>query len=119
MRDAGMMGRDEADRIRLNKRIEDIGWGLLLILTGGILLIPDEQVPQGSWLIGAGIILLGLNLVRYFNGIRPNWFSSLMGLVALIAGAGEFYGLDLPLFAIFLIIIGASLVLRPFFKEAS
>lgn len=112
-----MSGRGDLGKSSLNRRIEDWGWGLLLILTGGILLVPKEQVPQGFWLIGAGIILLGLNLVRYLNGIRLNWFSTLMGILALLAGAGEFYGVDLPLFAIFLILIGASLILKPLLGE--
>jgi hypothetical protein len=102
----------------LNRRIEDIGWGLLLVLTGGVLLVPDERIPQGSWLIGAGVILLGLNLVRSLNGIAINWFSTIMGILAFIAGAGEYYGVDLPLLPLFLIVIGASLIIKPLFREA-
>lgn len=118
MHNMGALGRGDRGKGTLNRRLEDIGWGLLLILTGGILLVPDDRVPQGFWLIGAGIILLGLNLVRYLNGIAVNWFSTIMGLFALAAGAGEYSGVDLPLFPIFLIIIGASLLLKPFSKEA-
>jgi hypothetical protein len=112
------VGHGPLEKSGLNRRIEDIGWGLLLVLTGGVLLVPDGRIPQGSWLIGAGVILLGLNLVRSLNGIAINWFSTIMGIFALIAGAGEYYGADLPLLPIFLIIIGASLVVKPLFREA-
>lgn len=114
----GALNRGDPGKGALNRRLEDIGWGLLLILTGGILLVPDERVPQGFWLIGAGIILLGSNLVRYLNGIAVTWFSTIMGLFALAAGAGEYSGMDLPLLPIFLIIIGARLLFKPFSKEA-
>jgi hypothetical protein len=118
MHGMGTVGYGDRQKSALNKRIEDVGWGLLLILTGGIFLVPDDRIPQGFWLIGAGIILLGLNLVRSLNGIALNWFSTIMGLFALAAGAGEYYGVDLPLFPLFLIVIGASLILKPLVKEA-
>jgi hypothetical protein len=101
----------------LNRRLEDIGWGLLLIMTGGVLLVPGELLPRGTWLIGAGVILLVLNLVRYLNGIRMKGFTTILGLIALAAGLGEFYGVQLPLLAIFLILVGASIILKPLMGE--
>ncbi len=108
----GLTNQD-AGKTALNKRLEDIGWGLLLLLTGGILLVPARQVPHGTWLIGAGIVLLGLNAVRYRNGIKMSMFSTILGLLALAGGLGEFYGVQLPPFALFLILLGASIILRP------
>ena len=29
-------------------------------MLGGLWLVPDQWIPEGSWLIGAGLIMLGL-----------------------------------------------------------
>ena len=97
----------------LNKRLENISWGLFLIMLGGIWLVPDRFVPEGSWLIGAGLILIGLNIVRYFNQIRMSGFSLILGGAALLIGISDFFQVDLPFFPILLIVIGAKLLLQP------
>jgi len=109
------LANQDAGKTALDKRLEDVGWGLFLLLTGGILLVPDRQVPQGTWLIGAGIVLLGLNAVRYLKGIRMSMFTTILGLLAFAGGLGEFYGVELPLFALLLILLGASIILKPRF----
>jgi hypothetical protein len=97
----------------LNKRLEAIGWGLFLIIIGALWLIPDEPVPDGTWLIVAGLIMLGVNAVRYLNDIKLSGASVLLGLLALVFGVGELIGLDLPFVAILLIVFGAGIILRP------
>ena len=97
----------------LNTRLEAIGWGLFLIIIGALWLIPDERVPHGTWLIAAGVIMLGVNAVRYLNDIKMSWGSVLLGLLALIFGVGALLGLNLPFVAILLIVFGAGIVLRP------
>jgi hypothetical protein len=103
----------EEQKAALNKRLEGIGWGLFLIVIGALWLIPDQLVPEGTWLIAAGLIMLGVNAVRYLNGIKLSGASVLLGLLALIFGVGAFMGLDLPFVAILLIVFGAGIVLRP------
>jgi hypothetical protein len=103
----------------LNKRLEEIGWGLFLFMIGVILLVPDERVPQGAWLIGAGLIMLGLNGVRYLNGIKVSGFTMILGVLALAAGFGGVLGVKLPLFAIFLLLLGASVILKSLFATKS
>ena len=49
---------ENSRKAALNRRLEGIGWGVLLISIGTIWLLPEKQVPQGSWLIAAGLILL-------------------------------------------------------------
>ncbi len=90
----------------LEERLHDFGWGLLLVVVGTILLLPSERVPHGSWLIAAGIILLGLNVVRALYGLRTSGFSLVLGALALIAGLGEFFAVNVPLIAVGLIMIG-------------
>jgi hypothetical protein len=98
------------------RRLNDIGWALFLILIGALLLMPEGRVPQGTWLIGAGLIMLGVNAVRSVNGIAINGFTVVLGGLALAAGLGGYLGLDLPLLALFLIVMGVGIILRPWLR---
>ena len=101
---------DEQKRA-LDKRLDAIGWALFLIMIGGLLLAPKESVPEGAWLIGVGLIILGVNAVRYVNAIKVSGFWIVVGIIALAAGASDFYGVDLPLFPIMMILIGVSIII--------
>ena len=92
-----------AEKAALNKRLETIGWALFLIMIGGIGLVPKAQVPEGLWSIGVGLIMLGLNAARYYYKIKMSGFTIVLG-----TGIGELMGADLPVFAILLILIGAT-----------
>jgi hypothetical protein len=95
------------------KRLDDVGWALFLILIGAIWLLPADTVPEGTWLVGAGLILLGINAVRSLRGIKVSGFAITLGVLALVAGLGHLAGLKVPVFAILFILIGASIILRP------
>lgn len=99
-------------RANLNKRLEDSSWGFFLLLIGTLLLLPNELVPNGAWLIGAGIIMLGLNCIRYLNDISVSRFTVVTGAIALLVGLASFLGLRPPLLAIFLALIGLSIIVR-------
>jgi hypothetical protein len=103
----------------LNKRLETMGWGLFLIMLGGQALVPGEQVPEGVWTVGVGLIMLGLNAARYYFGIRMSVFTIVLGSFALLTGVGELLGLDLPALPILLILIGANIILKPLFERSS
>lgn len=103
---------EDTQKVALNKRLEDTGWGLFLVMIGCIWLVPKEWIPEGTWLLGTGLLLLALNAVRYLNDIAMNGFTNVLGILALAAGAGDLFGLRLPLFAICLIVFGASILLR-------
>lgn len=110
---------DSTSKVALSKRLDDFGWAVLLIAIGTIWLMPEKLMPQGSWLIAAGIIMLGLNAIRYFYGIKMVGFSLVAGILALLAGFGEFFGLTLPLFAIALIVIGLVMLVKPLLEKNS
>jgi hypothetical protein len=63
--------------------------------------------------------MLGINAIRYFNRIIMSGFSLVVGFLALFAGMGAFFGLELPLFAIALILIGACILLKPLVEKKS
>jgi hypothetical protein len=106
-----------SERVALERRFEDIGWGVLLVAIGTIWLVPEKHIPHGSWLIAAGLILLGLNAVRFFRGIRMSGFSLVVGILALTAGLGEFFGVGVPLFPIALIVIGLCSLVKPMLEK--
>lgn len=107
------------NKLALSNRLDDFGWAVLLIVIGIIWLLPENVMPRGSWLIATGVILLGLNAIRYFNGITMVGFSLVAGVLALLAGLGSFFGLTLPLFAIALILIGVVMLFKPLLDRSS
>jgi hypothetical protein len=106
-----------SEKAILNKRLETIGWGLFLIMLGGFALVPHELVAKGLWSIGVGVIMLGLNITRYFNDIKMSGFTTFLGIISLLSGATQLMGmhnLDAP---ILLIVLGAYLILKPWFEK--
>jgi hypothetical protein len=89
------------------------------MLTGLIWVVPSERVPHGTWLFGVAAILIGVNVVRYLKHVDISWFSLVLGGLALIAALGQVWRVDLPLLAICLLIIGASLVVKPWLTRTA
>lgn len=106
----------DPEKAALNKRLETMFWGLFLVMLGGWAFIPDETVPKGLWSIGVGLLFLGLNAARYFNGLRMSGFTTFLGILSLLGGIGELMGLDLG-GGLLLIILGAYLILKPWFDK--
>jgi hypothetical protein len=98
-----------------NERLESIGWGLFLIIVGVTFLGPEVEAPVGVWLIGAGLIMLGLNVVRYFGGIKTSSFTIGLGSLALVAGVASAF--SVKIFGVLLILFGAGIIVRPFFEK--
>ena len=105
------------EKAALNKRLETIGWGLFLIMLGGAALVPDAAVNDGWWSIGVGLIMFGLNLARYRNGIRMSGFTTFLGIIAIISGILQLVGLNDLGGAIFLIVLGSYLLIKPWFDK--
>ena len=69
-------------------------------------------MPQETWLIGAGLIMLGLNGVRLLLGIRISWFTVIVGTVALASGLESVYGVSLDVGPLLIILIGLAIIVR-------
>ena len=108
---------EEIRKKELNKRLESVSWGLFLVMLGGIWLVPGNVIPEGTWLIGAGLIMLGLNTARYYNHIPMSNGTIFLGVIALLVGFGDFLKLNLPVFPILLILIGLSFLVRVMFER--
>ncbi|MEW6239788.1 MAG: hypothetical protein AB1564_03140 [Chloroflexota bacterium] len=101
----------------LNKRLETAFWGLFLIMLGGQWLLRDSNVPRGLWDMGVGLLFLGLNAARYFNGLKMSGFTTFLGILALVGGLAQLiFKIDLG-GALLLIILGAYLILKPWFDQ--
>ncbi len=106
----------DPEKASLNKRLEGMAWGAFLIMLGGFMFIPDEIVDHGWWSIGVGLIFLGLNAARYFNGLRMSGFTTFLGIISLIGGVLGLFGLDVD-GAVLLIVLGGYLILKPYFDK--
>lgn len=105
------------ERAALNKRLETMAWGAFLILLGGFMFVPEEIIRGGWWSIGVGAIMLGLNAARYFNSLKMSGFTTFLGVISVIGGALEVIGLYELDGAILLIVLGAYLLLKPYFDK--
>ena len=103
---------DQSGSRRQGKRLDEIALALALIMTGALWLAPKAMFPEGSWLVGAGLILLGLNAARRIRGVKTSGFGIIVGLIAFAVGIGRIIGQDLPVVPVLLIILGIGLVLR-------
>jgi hypothetical protein len=92
----------------LDGRLDAVGWGLFLLMTGSVLLVPG--LPDGSWLAGLGTILLGLGAVRAKLGMPVSMFGVIIAAGLVASGAGTMAGLAVPWFAPLLILCGLALV---------
>lgn len=101
----------------LNKRLETIGWGCFLLMLGGFLFVPHLIVAGGVWSIGVGVIMLGLTIARYFTGIRLSGFTTFLGILSVLVGIAQLAGVQALGGAALFIILGAYLVLKPWFDR--
>ncbi len=101
----------------LDRRLDSIGWGLFLVMIGGLWLVPEGRLPEGTWLIGTGLIILGTSLIRYLNDIKVSGFWVFIGLLALASGVGDVFGVNLPVFPLLLIFIGGGILFDIFIKQ--
>ena len=101
----------------LNKRLETVAWGLFLIMLGGFMLVPHDVVAKGIWSLGIGFIMLGLNAARYYYKIRMSGFTTFLGILSVLGGIAVLLGLRSLEGAFLLIILGAYLILKPWFDQ--
>lgn len=109
----------------LNGRLEAIAWGMILILLSILMIIPGDQ--SNLFLLGTGVVFLGLNLARSAMGIPLNWFSITLGGLALVLGGlgvlwpvlGIRAHVKVDIFPIILLAVGLYLLIPAPRKEVS
>jgi hypothetical protein len=107
----------DPDKAALNNRLETVAWGVFLILLGCFMFVPEEIIKGGWWSICIGLLFLGLNAARYFKGLRMSGFTTVLGILSVIGGVLDLVGVDGVDFAILVIVLGAYLILKPYFEK--
>lgn len=92
-------------------KINGIGVALFIVMIGGLLLIPKGVLPETTWLIGVGLIMVGGNIARRLNDIKSCHCTLVLGILLLIAGILGLFGITFPVFPILLVIFGVSIIL--------
>jgi hypothetical protein len=108
MQMTGVAHTTNADTTNLAHRLDVLGWGIFFLMTGVLMLFPS--LPEGTWLVGLGVLLLGLAAVRVALGLAFEWFGVILGAGALVAGFGTIAGIYIPVFALFLVACGLALI---------
>ena len=107
----------DSSKAALNKRLETIAWGCFLIMLGGFMYVPDTTISKGIWSIGVGLIMLGLNLVRYRTQIRMSGFTTFLGILSVVGGVVQLFGVTGMEGAFLLLILGLYLIVKPWFEK--
>lgn len=108
----------ESSSEALPRRLDAVGWGLPLVLTGGVLAAPKGLAPEGLWLLGFGLILAGVDAARRLNGLAASGFALALGLLAMALGVSQLAGpvlglaIELPVFAVWLVALGVIVLAR-------
>ncbi len=102
-------------RAAISDRVDTIGWGLLFMAIGAVSLMP--AMPDGAWLIAAGIVLLGASAVRAWMGLGAYGTTIVVGVVALSAGIFTVAGLTTEVGPLVLIVLGLALVVGALYRS--
>ena len=105
------------EKATLNKRLETIAWGCFLILLGGFMFVPEEIIRGGWWSIGVGLIMIGLNVARYFNRLKMSGFTTFLGIISVIGGVLDLVGMEGVNGPVLIIVLGGYLILKPYFEK--
>jgi hypothetical protein len=111
----------DPEKAALNKRLENIALGCFLVMWGGSMfwsvISPTSPIREGVWSIAVGLIFLGLNAARYINKLRMSGFTTFLGILSVFGGVVQLFGIKGLEGAFLLIILGAYLVLKPWFEK--
>ena len=99
---------ERARRAELDRRVDLLGWGVLFVVLGVVGLAPD--LPADAWLIAAGLVFIGVSVVRAGLRLHVSGFTTVVGVVALTAGVASVAGLDTAVWPVVLIVLGLALV---------
>ena len=97
------------------ERVDTIGWGVLFLVIGVVSLLP--AMPNGSWLVAAGLVLLGASAVRAWMRLPVYGATLVAGVVALAAGIFTVAGLTTEVGPLVLIVLGLTIVAGALYRS--
>lgn len=101
-------------RADLSDRVDTLGWGLLSVAIGGVSLLP--AMPDGTWLVAAGLVMLGASATRAWLGLPVRGVTLVVGIVALCAGTFSVTGLRTDVGPLVLIVLGLTLIVGALYR---
>lgn len=92
--------------------LTSLAWGLFFVLIGLSWAVSHYYVVDITAYValGAGLILVGLNIARTSLRMRLSKFSLFIGIIALAFGGVELMGQKLPLFETIIVLIGLFII---------
>ncbi|MFB3888456.1 MAG: hypothetical protein ACE14S_03130 [Candidatus Bathyarchaeia archaeon] len=104
-----------------NKLLNGVAWGAFFVVLGiGWLASIAYTVEVGAYVaVGAGVILVAINLARLNMGINISKFSLFIGLLALALGGAGMVGYALPLIPTVIVLVGLFIVAEGLQKATS
>lgn len=98
----------------MNKSVAltSLAWGIFFVLIGVSWALYGYygEVMVSYVALGAGVILIGLNVARTGLGMTLSKFSLFIGIVAFAFGGAAVMGYRLPLFETIIVLIGLFIV---------
>lgn len=104
-------GKGSADTAR---RVDAVAWGLFFVWVG-IALVAD--IGWGLGLFGIGLITLGAQVARRSCALGFEGFWLAVGILFVLGGVWEMFGVDFSLTPVVLIIAGGALLLSAMRKS--
>lgn len=101
----------------LNSRLNQIGWGIFLLMIGVIWLIPGNVLPDGSLFLTGGLIMIVINLVKKQKGIQTGNGNVIFGFVLIGIGIIDLLDSPVPVIAALLIFWGIGILFRALRKK--
>jgi hypothetical protein len=95
-----------------NKLLNGVAWGAFFVVLGiGWLASIAYTMDVAAYIaVGAGTILVAINLARLNMGISLSKFSLFIGLIALALGGAGIIGYSLPLIPTLVVLVGLFIV---------
>jgi len=93
--------------------LTSLAWGLFFVLIGvswAATKYYSAPVVVPYVALGAGIILIGLNIARLGLGMGLSWFSLFIGIIAFAFGGAAMMGYALPLLETIIVLIGLFII---------
>ena len=93
--------------------LETASWGVFFVGLGAILAVQSifKIDIKGGIFTTIGLVLIGLNALRYQKQIPISKFTLFIGVLTLLIGISDFVGFKLPVFETILIMIGLFILL--------
>jgi hypothetical protein len=106
------------EKTTTNKLLDAIAWGMFIVLLGaGWLAGSYYNIETGIYIaLGAGLILIALNVARNAGGVKISKFSLFIGFLALALSGSGILGYAMPFIPTVIVLVGLFIVAEAFQK---